>query len=573
LNLLFHLQTDSGRTYIRRLTAIANNNLRIQFVIRAIQVGTINFRIEARSPLSGDAVDRVLRITPIGVYRTSTDSRIFNIETSQQQTLGSLSCSIPSSVLEIVSTKLSYSGDIMTRPITNMPKGLITLPYECGEQNLMRGLINVFAWIYLKETNQLTQDLQIKIAEYVALGYNNELVFLRDDGSFATWVWKPYGSTWLTTYAGWGFYLAKHLVTIDMSVLRKGLGYLQTMQQPDGSFIEKSPLMYYNMKSAGATITLTAYITMYISTALTDFPEYSDMQPKAVTYIENNWHSRTDVFGLAIIAYALKLAGSPKSDNVMNFFFMTRTETPTEIYYDSVETTAYCLLLLLARGDRLDDAAKIANYLVRISNDNGGFYGSQDTVMAIYALSKYALIPQPAGTAELTIAPNVGDPIQAIYNSSSALNLQTVELNKMANSVSVGIDGATGGNLVVSLTCAYYEQSTSFQPAFRIIYQYTYTCKSQIIIKLLLNFIPAGQSTGMSIATVTFPSGFAYNRLYNGPDVMMTEPAKDGQAVTFYFDRLSNNQTTVQFGALRSSFVKGANLEGYIEVLEYYNPG
>lgn len=462
----------------------------------------------------------------------------------------------------------------MTRPITNMPKGLIEIPSGCGEQTSMHTITDTIAWIYLKETNQLTQDLQIELARYVVLGQADQRKkFLLNDGSFCSYEGRKVGSTWLTAYVGWGFYLAKDLVTVDMSVLRSGLGYLQAMQQPNGSFIEKSPLIWSNFRSTSATITLSAYITMYITTVLPEFPEYADMQQKAVAYLENNWHSRTDVFGLAIIAYALKLAGSPKSDNIMNFFFMTRTETLDEIYYENVETTAYCLLLLLARGDRLDDAAKIANYLVRISNANGGYYNSQDTTMAIYALGKYAVFPQALGTVELTITPNVGDTIQATYNSSSALNLQTIELNKMANSVSLGVNGATRGNLVVSLTCAYYEESTSFQPAFRIIYQYTYTCKSQIIIKLLLNFIPAGQSTGMSIATVTFPSGFAYNRLYNAPDVMMTEPAKDGQAVTFYFDRLSNNQTTVQFGALRSSFVKGANLEGYIEVLEYYNPG
>ncbi|KAL7013578.1 hypothetical protein ACKWTF_015474 [Chironomus riparius] len=561
---------DSGETYIRTLTAYANVNLRVQFVIRATAVGTINFRIQARGSLAGDAVDRVLRITPIGVYRTSTDSRILNI--GQYQNSGSLSCSIPSSVLEFISTNFTYTGDIMSRPITNAPTGLIVIPSGCGEQNLLKVVIDIIIWIYLKGTNQLTPTLLLDLTKNVNLGISLQSNFSKTDGSYATYSYKPRGSTWLTAYAGLGFYLAKDLVTVDMTRLKKGLGYLQSQQQSNGLFYEASPLMYYTFQSAGATITLTAYITIYVTTALSDFPEYSNMQQKAVAYLEDNWHSRTDVYGLAIIAYALKLAGSPKADNVMNFFFMTRTETAREIYYDSVETTAYCLLLLLVRNERLNDAAKIANYLIRISNARGGYYSSQDTVMAIYALSKYALVPEPATTAQLTITPNVGDPVHVDYNSSLALTLQTVKLNKTAHSVNVDVSGARSGNLIISLTCAYYEQSVSFQPAFRITYKYTYTCRSQIIIKLLLNFIPVGQSTGMSIATVTFPSGFAYNRLYNGPDVTLTEPAKNGQVVTFYFDKMTNNETSIQFGAIRSNFVEGARLEGYIEVLDYYNP-
>jgi len=67
----------------------------------------------------------------------------------------------------------------------------------------------------------------------------------------------------------------------------------------------KSPLIWNNFRSTSATITLTACITMNITTVLPDFPEYADMYRKAVTYLENNWHSRTDVFGLAIIASSL----------------------------------------------------------------------------------------------------------------------------------------------------------------------------------------------------------------------------------------------------------------------------
>jgi len=170
----------------------------------------------------------------IGVYRTSTYSRVFKIGISQLETLGSLSCSISSSVLEVLSSKLTFTEEIMTRPITNIPKGLIEIPSGCGEQTSMHTITDTIAWIYLKETNQLTQDLQIELSRYVVLGQTDQRKkFLLNDGSFCSYERRTVGSTWLTAYVGWGFYLAKDLVTIDMFILRQGLGYLQAMQRPD----------------------------------------------------------------------------------------------------------------------------------------------------------------------------------------------------------------------------------------------------------------------------------------------------------------------------------------------------
>lgn len=53
-----------------------------------------------------------------------------------------------------------------------------------------------------------------------------------------------------------------------------------------------------------------------------------------------------------------------------------------------METTAYALLSLLEAGDRRHTVC-LARWLVKIRGNRGGYYSSQDTIVALLALSEF----------------------------------------------------------------------------------------------------------------------------------------------------------------------------------------
>jgi len=472
----------------------------------------------------------------------------------------------------------------MSRTFANLPTGLINMPNGCGEQVLIYLVPDVVVWIYLMETNQMTSAVQSTLQNYILVGYQRELSYARWDGGFAAFGNEdPHSSTWLTTYAGWAFYLAHECksIYVDLNVLRRGLDYLQSQQTSDGSFKELQPV--YHTELLGGVdfdITLTAYVLIYLTTVIDTFPEYKNMHERAITYLEMNWYSRTDVFGLAIITYALSLNGRPKASNIMNFFFANRTEDKIlkEISYDTFETTAYCLLILLARGERLDDAEKIANYLVRKSNEFGGYSNTQNTVMGVYALSRYALFTkngQGTGQTNLTIISSNGDNIQQTFDLSNIKDRFTVKLNQNATSVQISSSSKRTGVFIVSLSCGYYDAgNAAYKQPFNISFGGTYVCQDYFILKLSINYNKVGESTGMTVATITFPSGFTFKEVPNRNELEMKEPKilEDGHKVQLYFDSLTNTPTTFRVTAIRSSAVDG-RLEGYINVVDNYYPG
>ncbi|CAI9603274.1 unnamed protein product [Staurois parvus] len=47
---------------------------------------------------------------------------------------------------------------------------LLTMPYGCGEQNMVHFAPNIFVMQYLEKTNQLTDEIKSKATEFMEKG-------------------------------------------------------------------------------------------------------------------------------------------------------------------------------------------------------------------------------------------------------------------------------------------------------------------------------------------------------------------------------------------------------------------
>ena len=134
---------------------------------------------------------------------------------------------------------------------------------------------------------------------------------------------------------------------------------------------------------------------------------------RAVEYLEGRLDSFDDPYTMAIAAYALELGGSPRADEAYERLMEMAEEDEDGLHWPgpsieprpmegrgilpmperssaAVETTAYATLALLEHGDVLS-ASRAARWLSSRRNAYGGYGSTQDTVVALQALTR--LIP------------------------------------------------------------------------------------------------------------------------------------------------------------------------------------
>lgn len=139
--------------------------------------------------------------------------------------------------------------------------GLIRMPYGCGEQNMLNFVPNIVVINYLKNSNQLNPAIESKAKKYMESGYQRELTYKHDDGSFSAFGKSDAsGSTWLTAFVARAFRQAADHIDIEEKVIDDALEWLNKVQAPNGSFPEVGKVSHSDMQGgAGQGIALTAY--------------------------------------------------------------------------------------------------------------------------------------------------------------------------------------------------------------------------------------------------------------------------------------------------------------------------
>lgn len=94
---------------------------------------------------------------------------------------------------------------------------LLELPTGCGEQNMVKFVPDVVILEYLQATRQLTEATRAKAIEFLETGYQRQLSYRHEDGSFSAFgpMSSNSGSTWLTAFVVRAFISAKPHIFID----------------------------------------------------------------------------------------------------------------------------------------------------------------------------------------------------------------------------------------------------------------------------------------------------------------------------------------------------------------------
>ncbi|XP_009465518.1 PREDICTED: alpha-2-macroglobulin-like protein 1 [Nipponia nippon] len=247
-----------------------------------------------------------------------------------------------------------------------------------------------------------------------------------------------------------------------------------------------------------------------------------------------------------------------------------------------VELTAYVLLALLSKpnvtGSDLTTASGIVAWLTRQQNAYGGFASTQDTVVALQALAKYAALTYSTkGVAEVRVRSQRGFGRKFKVSYQNRLLVQEAALTEVPGKFSVQAHGSccVFTRMVLRYNTPSPQVSTSF--ALRVKTEpvnCTEDDTHSVTVYVNVRYTGKRSTSNMVIVEMSLLSGFILApgsgmSLQHWHPVRRTEKTQGGVAI--YLDKLSHKSETYVLHLEREIGV--TNLKpGHVRVYDYYHP-
>ncbi|KAF4099152.1 hypothetical protein G5714_019278 [Onychostoma macrolepis] len=399
---------------------------------------------------------------------------------------------------------ISVLGDIMGRALKNLG-GLLQMPYGCGKKNMGVLASNIYILQYLKVTAQLTTAIQETAMGYLQRGYQGQLNYRHHDGSYSTFGYDE-SNTWLTASVLRSFGLARRFIFIDPNVLQSAKDWLISKQGSDGCFMQQGTLYHYEMKGG--------------------VDENDPVITSALSCLRSVVENLKNTYATALLAYTFSLAGEASTRSQLLTILDNRAISEgTKLHWSQtslgdtlvVEISSYVLLAFLSvqplTTDALSNANHIVNWLVVKQNPYGGFFSTQDTVVALHALSVYAAeVFSLEGSSTVTVQSSVvgGDSYSVAVNRDNRLLYQEKPLKNVPGKYSVKVTGSTC--VSVQLVCFYnIPTPVIFARMLTLEAKVKGDCQllgANLMLSFTVKYSGAKASTNMVIVNIKLLSGF-----------------------------------------------------------------
>ncbi|XP_041450764.1 CD109 antigen isoform X1 [Drosophila obscura] len=555
------LASDEVRR-VKRVTIPANSGRSVSFMIRPKRVGATTLKISATSPIAGDTIHQKLKVEPEGVTQFVNRALFINLK-DQAELSEALAVQIPAeAVPDSEFIEFSVVGDLLGPTLQNLDN-LVRMPYGCGEQNMVNFVPNILVLTYLEVTSRPMAGIEAKAKKFLEIGYQRELTYKHDDGSYSAFGKSdPSGSTWLTAYVMRSFHQAAKYTQVDPKVLTAGLDFLASKQRETGEFPELGKLF----DSANQNeLALTAFVLLAFFENQELIPKYQSAVDKGVRYVAEQVDQTEDQYALAIAAVALQLAQHPQAEKVLAklegeahqendrkwWSKAAEQPTPSTVWRprsNDVELTAYVLIALLEQSPA-ETSLPIVKWLIGQRNSNGGFASTQDTVVGLQALTKFAQkTGSGTGTMAIDFVPSNGTRSTIKVQPANALVLQTHVLPRSTRQVEFTARGT--GSAMVQLSYRYNLAEKDKRPSFKV----TPTVKDSasnrlLVLDICAEYVPleAGdqdKDSNMAVMEIALPSGYvgdadSLGRIESVDRVKRVETKNSDSTVIVYFDSLT----------------------------------
>uniref|UniRef100_A0ACB8GEH3 Uncharacterized protein n=1 Tax=Sphaerodactylus townsendi TaxID=933632 RepID=A0ACB8GEH3_9SAUR len=198
---------------------------------------------------------------------------------------------------------------------------------------------------------------------------------------------------------------AQPYIDIDPYTMERTAAWMVKHQSQSGEFLEPGKVLNTKLQGGtNSTVSLTAYITAALLEYQTN--QYDKNIRKALNFLEMKLSEGiADNYTLALVTYALSLAKSTEAKmalNILNgrlehqgelrFWASPATELSDswQPHSTDIELAGYALLSHV-KQQRLLEGIPIMKWLLKQRNNLGGYSSTQDTIVALQALSACAV--------------------------------------------------------------------------------------------------------------------------------------------------------------------------------------
>jgi hypothetical protein len=430
--------------------------------IRVTDFGRHTLTVTAIGSALSDAVQREVEILPDGQAQTS----LANGELSGQTTA---TVTVPAEAIPGTGrlTVKIYPG-VVSQVLDGLA-GMLQMPYGCFEQTSSVNYPNVMVLDYLRATDQLSPQLQVRAGELIKLGYQRLLTFETEIPGGFSFYGDPPPLTMLTAYGLMQFNDMSRVSYVDPALIQRMAVYLLDLQLDDHWSVDE-----YSYAVGSSDLATTAYITWALAEA-----GYGDTLPlrRSLRYLTralDRWQDAItaaqptptitpislsplatpmaeeemfDLYTLALVANAL-IAADPRdrdgrvlldelvtrAQRGQDGFFWGGDGTVFGGYGDAahIETTALIAIALLRSGHHPDVAQAALDYLIAQRNPYGAYPSTQSTILVLKALLLDALQQGEEGPATVTITFNRGRSETITIDDSNADVVQQVIFDDIA---------------------------------------------------------------------------------------------------------------------------------------------
>ncbi|XP_067296791.1 complement component c3a, duplicate 6 [Pseudorasbora parva] len=411
-----HICSSASRkgSYQTEVEVESMSSRSVPYVIIPLELGNhwIEVKAAAFDSVYSDGVKKILKVVSEGVLTMIQEK---NVELNpakmggvQQVSVRSLKpdTQVPNTPANTYITVKSQefskmieqaiSGDFMGR--------FIVQPRGDGEETMIFMTLAVIATHYLDSTKQweaVGMNRRNEAVNHINTGYQRELTFRKQDGSFAASM-SMTSSTWLTAYVAKVFTMANDLIPIDENVICSALNWLATNKQlPDGRFKEDTPVIHEEMlgdvrgKDADASLTAFILISMQEGHKICAGSVHSLQSSinRAVNYLTLRVHSLTSTYAVALTSYALAHAGKLNRDILRSHSTQNEVGTFWQVpglRHHSLEATGYALLALVKAKD-FESAGAAVRWLRAQRVHYGGSGTTQASIIVFQAVAEYQM--------------------------------------------------------------------------------------------------------------------------------------------------------------------------------------
>uniref|UniRef100_A0A8C8WMR1 Alpha-2-macroglobulin like 1 n=1 Tax=Panthera leo TaxID=9689 RepID=A0A8C8WMR1_PANLE len=597
------LCADEAKSYHWNITAIKLGHVNFTVTTKILDSDELCGKQKGFVPEKGqsDTLIKPVLVKPEGVLVEKTHSSL--LCPKGQVVSESISLELPVDVVpDSAKAYVAALGDIMGTALQNLDN-LVQMPRGCGEQNMVLFAPIIYVLQYLKRARLLTEEIRSRAVGFLELGYQKELLYKHSNGSYSAFGEKDEnGNTWLTAFVTKCFGQAQEFIFIDEKNIQDALKWMAENQLPSGCYANVGKLLHTAMKGGVDDETsLTAYITaalLEMSKTIQD-----PMVSQGLRCLRSSVSSTNSLYTQALLAYTFSLAGEMDIRNtLLEKLDQQAIITGESIHWSQkptrsldarpwsepeavdVELTAYILLAQLSKASltqkEIAKATAIVAWLAKQRNAYGGFSSTQDTVVALQALAKYATTAY-VPSEEVNLAVKSSENFQRAFNIQAANRLvfQQETLPNIPGAYTLEASGQ--GCVYVQTVLKYNIPPPKLADTFSLSVEVGKdTCEQvtsprSLVLTIHTSYVGSRSSSNMAIVEVKMLSGFSpmegtNQLLLQQPLVKKVESGTD--VLNIYLEEL--NKKTQAFTFTISQRMLVTNLKpATIMVYDYYLPG